>query len=590
MAAGANLCAQRPTPMIPVPDSTQTDSTELVRILRSDYILLSQEEGKSRQFLRGDVVFYHDSSYLYCDSAYFEDNTVTAMGEVVILRNDTTRLFGDSLVYQGDSSVAEIFGDVLMESGSQRLTTRRLSYDMDRETVRYYGTSLLEDERAEIYSQRGVYYRQARLFEVADSVYVYSDSLDVRTDTLRYLTGLKQVLFEAPTDIKMEAGDMYCEDGYYDYGTGYASFERNARFTGQDMDARADTIEYYSRLDSINLIGNAYYVSSDMTADGDFIAYNRQSGDGKVLGDGYMKSNDQTMQGDELIFNTETEEFQSTQRSHYEDVTMSLDADRMAFAQKDTDWGYAYGNVVYKDTINDLAIDTDTLMFRQADGYVRAFGGRPILKLETDIQDTLYICADTLISYEREDSVKELHAFYDVRIFSDDMQGVCDSLSYNDGDSTLRFWRQPMLWMDSTQLSSDTMSLKLADGKADLLEMRENGLIISLEAKPYYQQIRGKYIDGYFAENKLDDVQVDGNAESIYYVRNDEKEFIGLNRSISSKIRIDFDNNEVKKIHWLKQPELKYYPMSKYAHETERLEGFVWKYDLRPAQILDLRL
>ena len=570
-----------------VPGSQQ-DSLTKVRVLKADYILLTKDDGGT-QFLKGDVVFYHDSSFLYCDSARLVNNHVIAMGEVVLLRDDTTRLFGDSLRYNGDSSFAEVFGEVLMEIGQRTLQTQKLTYDMRREVVRYYGKSVLEEDRGKIYSRRGTYRKQSEVFELADSVYIDGDSLQLYSDTLKYLTRTERVLFEAPTTMNLEAGDVYCEDGYFDYKKGFASFQKNARFDNEDTRARADTIEYDTRLDSINLIGNASYVSSDMEAEGAIIAFNRRTGEGSISGFGYMKTETQEIQGEKLSFNTETEVFSSKERIKFESIDFSLDADEMFFASNSTELGYAFGNVIYRDTINDRSIFSDTIYFRESDNYFLAYGGRPIIALEVGPEDTLYICADTLSSYQMLDSTQQLVAHYDVRILGSDLQGICDSLSFNDRDSLMQLWENPVLWLDSTQLTADSMQLRLKDGKADLLEMRKNCLIISLEADPYYQQIKGKSIDGRFRENALDIVDVDGNAESIYYIRNDAQEFIGLNRSVSSKIQIDFDKNTVKEIRWLRQPTLKYHPMAKYNHRGDRLEGFVWRILDRPIEVFDLK-
>ncbi len=570
------------------PVAAPSDTTRRIQVLKADYTRLTKNGG-GEQFLRGDVVFYHDSTFLYCDSALLRDNRVTAMGEVVVLRSDTLKMFGDSLLYDGTERIMTMYGDVLVQTSSRELTTRLLRYDLTTEIMVYAGPSLIADERGDVYSQRGIYRSRSGVFEVADSVVVLSDSLDLYADTLLYLTREERVLFEGPTRIFLEAGEVYCEDGYYDYPSGYASFQRSATMQGDDMSAQADRIDYDARRDSIILTGEAEYTGSDMRASGQEIRYNRTSGDGVILGDGVMDSDGQLMRGDRLVFNTLEESFRSTERTRFASKDFDLDADIMNFQQHSEDPGYAYGDVQYRDTINDLAIDSDTLLFRQQDEYILAYGNRPVLKIAQEPGDTLYICADTLWSRLLEDSSRLLLAYHDVRIYSDDFQGRCDSLSFSDIDSILRFWKAPVLWLDTTQLSADTMSLRLQDGEPDYLYMKRNALLVSLAADPYYQQIRGREIYGAFAQKSLSQVHVIGNAESIYYLQNDDQDYIGVNRSMSAEITMDFVDNQLDRIHWIKQNDLTFSPMEMYQHTSARLDGFHWSYDQRPATVLALR-
>jgi len=569
-------------------ESSTSDTIRRIQVLQADYTRLTKAGG-GEQFLRGDVIFFHDSTFLYCDSALLYDNQVTALGEVVVLKSDTLRMFGDSLIYDGTERLMTMYGDVLVQTGTRELITRVLRYDLDTEVMVYAGQSQITDKRGEVYSQRGIYRSRSGIFEVADSVVVRSDSLDLYADTLLYLTREERVLFAGPTRIHLEAGEVYCEDGYYDYKTGYASFQRSATMQGDEISAQADRIDYDARRDSIILTGDALYRGTDMSASGREIRYNRITGDGLILGDGVMDSDGQVMRGERLVFNTVEETFQSTERTRFASRDFDLDASVMNFQQSSDEPGYAYGNVRYRDTINDLAIDSDTLLFRQTDEFILAYGDRPVLKIAQAPGDTLYICADTLWSRMLKDSSRLLLAYHDVRIYSEDFQGRCDSLSFSDIDSTLRFWIDPVLWLDSTQLSGDTMSLRLEDGEPDYLYMKRNALLISLAAEPYFQQIRGREIYGAFAQKSLSRVHVIGNAESIYYMQNDAEEFIGVNRSMSAEITMDFEDNQLEQIHWIKQNDLTFSPMSMYEHTSSRLQGFHWSYDQRPASVLALR-
>ena len=69
-----------------------------------------------RQVLNGNVVFRHDSSYMYCDSAYFyeQDRSLEAFGNVRMEQGDTLFVYGDYLFYNGNSSMANMRNNVRM--------------------------------------------------------------------------------------------------------------------------------------------------------------------------------------------------------------------------------------------------------------------------------------------------------------------------------------------------------------------------------------------------------------------------------------------------------------------------------------------
>ena len=570
-------------------DSVEQDSLIEIIILESNKAILSAKSDGA-QYLSGNVVAYHDSSFLYCDSAILYANDLVSIGDVVLLRGDSIEVYGDSMRYDGDSAVAEVFGEVVMRIGQREIFTEYLHFDRRNDLVVFSGNSILVDDQGKIYCHRGSYRLDSGIFEVADSVFVDSDSLKVITDTLRYNTKEELVLFEAYTEILLPDAEVTCSDGYFDYGRNFAHLKGDPVFRDNEKEARADIIEYDLRSEEIKLIGNGSYISTDVTARGDLIKYNQETGDGEIIGSGYVNSDGSIMQGEVLKFNSEKEEFESDQRTEYNDDKISLIADRMKYAKEGTGPGYAYGDVIYKDTSSGITILSDSVLFNEATDYVFAYGSRPLMKLEMEPGDTLYLSADTLITEKiGPDSVRYFNTFQNTRFFSEDIQGVCDSLSFNERDSVFEFWGSPVIWLDSTQLKADTIQMVLKNKKADQLILRKNSTIISLLEDPYYQQIKGQDIDGFFKEDKLSLVDVRRNAESIYYMTNDENELMGVNRSICSRIQVMFEENEIDDIAFITNPELKFYPMKRYEHASNRLAGFIWLYYLKPQTINDLR-
>lgn len=187
---------------------------------------------------------------------------------------------------------------------------------------------------------------------------------------------------------------------------------------------------------------------------------------------------------------------------------------------------------------------------------------------------------ETLISDTAETRI--VKAYHDVRIFKSDLQGIADSAYFGFPDSLIRTFGNPIFWSQGSQLSADTVYLQLKNQKIDNLLLQNKAFIVSTELdSSRYHQVKGKKISGFFTNDKLDRVFVDGNAESIYYTVEDNK-FTGMARSISSRIKVLFSDNSMTDVISIRKAATDYYPVLKIPQDKEFLDGFIWKPELRP--------
>jgi hypothetical protein len=163
-----------------------------------------------------------------------------------------------------------------------------------------------------------------------------------------------------------------------------------------------------------------------------------------------------------------------------------------------------------------------------------------------------------------------------------DMQGVCDSLFYSFEDSTFRMYYKPVMWSDNIQMSGDTIFLKIKDRKADKLSIYKAGFIISPSGNKYYDQIKGINIFGYFKENELDHMDVKGNAESLYFGKDDAGKYIGNNKALATDITLYFKAKKIERIVFIQKPEAVFTPMKMLSAEQFKLKDFKWQIDRKP--------
>ena len=180
--------------------------------------------------------------------------------------------------------------------------------------------------------------------------------------------------------------------------------------------------------------------------------------------------------------------------------------------------------------------------------------------------------------------IRILSAFHHVKLFKSDLQGKSDSAFYSTSDSVIRLYVKPIIWTQGSQLSGDTVNLQLKNKKFDNVELFPNAFVVNIEKNDstHFNQSAGKKMRGFFNNDKLERLFIDGNAETIYFSR-DSGKVSGMQRSLSSRIRINFKDSKLTDVTFLAKPEHRYGPLEKFTEDDKILKGFLWKPKERPA-------
>jgi hypothetical protein len=118
--------------------------------------------------------------------------------------------------------------------------------------------------------------------------------------------------------------------------------------------------------------------------------------------------------------------------------------------------------------------------------------------------------------------------------------------------------------------------------KLDSLKVLNNAFIVSKDTLGTgYNQVKGQNLYGKFEDNKLREVDIIKNTEVIYYMRNDQQELIGINKSVSSKINMVLDKNTIETITNYNQIDGDIYPEKDLPENARKLRGFIWRGDER---------
>ena len=189
----------------------------------------------------------------------------------------------------------------------------------------------------------------------------------------------------------------------------------------------------------------------------------------------------------------------------------------------------------------------------------------------------------------KPDSSRYFLAFHHVRIFSDSLQSVCDSLFFSAKDSVFRLYYDPVIWSGHSQITGDTIFLYTKNKKPERLYAFDKGIIVNKTTQGFYNQITGKTINGYFINGAIDYMRVSGSqSESIYYAQDKDSAYLGMNRATGDVIDLYFKKDDLKKVLFVNDIQGKFYPMKQIPEDQKFLKNFIWLDDKRPKSKLEL--
>jgi len=226
----------------------------------SKYLFTTEELGPDIKVLIDSVVFKHENSVMFCDSALFNysNSYFDAYGNIKIIKptkeNDTVYLYGDTLHYSGKLKYAKVRNNVILEKDSLILYTDSLDYDLKQNLGYYFDSGTTINGEDTLRSVFGYYYADDNEFFFKKDVVITNPSFKMYSDTLKHNTKSKVSYFIGPTDIVSDSNYIYCENGWYDHENDISQFNKNAYLKKKEQILKGDSL-YYNRNSGI---GRAY--------------------------------------------------------------------------------------------------------------------------------------------------------------------------------------------------------------------------------------------------------------------------------------------------------------------------------------------
>ncbi len=387
---------------------------------------------------------------------------------------------------------------------------------------------------------------QKKAFATGDAV-MSSPDATLATDTINFNRNTQEVFYNTQGTIVNKDNTLKSKSGRYYVAQKKFQFLTAVTLTNKDYVMKSNHLDYYSNSGHSYLFG-----PSTITSKANYIYtekgfYDTKKNLAHFLTKSYIRYDDRVIKGDSLYYDR-NREFASATR-----------------------------NVKITDSINRGIIKGHYAeLYKKKDSM---FVTKRAVAVNFVENDSVYIHGKKLMVTGKEDN-RIIRAYNNVRFYKVDMSGLCDSIHSSAKTSLTKLIGNPILWNGDNQITGDVMHL-IGDKrtqKIDSLKVLNNTFLVSKDTLGTgYNQVKGQNLFGKFEEGKLHDVDIVKNTEVIYYMRNDAKALIGINKNVSSKINILFDKNEVETITFFQQVDGDIFPESELPENARQLRGLNWR-------------
>jgi len=433
----------------------------------------------------------------------------------------------------------------------------------------------------------------AWFFSASNSIDAYSrihfkqgDTLHLYGDLLHYDGNTR--IAQMRKNVKLVDKDMvlHTEALDFDINKNVGYYTGGGVITNDKNKLKSDLGYYYTHNKDFFFQKNVEIDNPSYTIHGDTMKYNTISRVAWFFGPTHIYSDSSTIYCENGWYNTQTDIAQFNKHSILSTKTQWLAGDSLYYEKKDGH-GRAFMNVMLYDSVQKVILKGQYGEYYQKEGHALLTDSTLMIKILE--KDSMYVHADTL--WSTSDSAaksKTVRAYYRVKIFKNDMQAKCDSLSYSTSDSTLRMNGTPVLWSDENQLTSEVIEIHIDHNRPRRIDLLNTAFITSKEDSGRYNQIRGKKMIGYIdIKGELKKIDVIGNGQTIYYTKDGPK-IIGVNHAESTNLAIYLQKRKVNRITFITKPNATLYPLLQAPPDKLILKGFQWLDEFRPKKIEDI--
>ncbi len=432
---------------------------------------------------------------------------------------------------------------------------------------------------------------KAYFFQKENYIKAFGDVQMVQGDTLflnskyaEYNGQVKQAYATGNVVMRSPESTLVTDTINFDRNTQEAFYNSYGKITNKENTLVSKAGKYYANEKKFKFLTAVTITNPKYTIKSNHLDYYTNSGHSYLFGPSTITSKENYIYTEKGFYDTKKNLAYFKRKSYIKYKDRRIEGDSLYY-DRNREFASATNNVKITDSINKGLIKGH---------YAEIY--RNLKTLKDSIMITKRAVAITLVDNDSmyvhgkkmlitgKPGERIVRAFNNVRFYKTDMSGKCDSIHSDQKTGLTKLIKNPILWNYENQMTGDVMHLigNNKTEKLDSLKVLNNAFIISKDTLGTgYNQVKGQNLYGKFADNKLREVDIIKNTEVIYYMRNDQQELIGINKSVSSKINMILDKNTIETITNFNQIDGDIYPEKELPENARKLRGFIWRGDER---------
>ena len=405
---------------------------------------------------------------------------------------------------------------------------------------------MVQGDTVNMVSEYAEYNGKTKFAFASTNVLLTTPNNRLTTDTLFFDRTKQQAFYRSGGTVKDTASTITSRVGRFFMEQDKFSFIQNVVVTNPEYVINSEQIDFYSET------GHAYlYGPSTITGEASEVYcergfYDTRNDKGHFVKNSTIYYDNRKLQGDSIYFNREN-----------------------SFAS-------ATNNIKVTDTANQSLITGHYAeVFRAKDSVFITKRALASMKQE---QDSIHIHSDTLMITGKPER-RLIKGFYNTRLYKSDMSGKCDSVVVNEYTGLTEMLGEPVVWTGDNQMTGDTIHLlnNVTTNKLDSLKVFQSAFMIQKDSISGFNQVKGKEMFGLFENNEITETNFIKNTETIFYSRNDDGTLIGIDKAISSSIKILFQQKAITDIYYYTDVESILYKEEDFPENARELKGFNWR-------------
>jgi lipopolysaccharide export system protein LptA len=438
-------------------------------------------------------------------------------------------------------------------------------------------------------------YNDKNCIDAYGNVHIVSGGNNIYGDTLKYNGDSK--IAELLVNVKMVDKQMTLTTNHliYDLNTDVGNYNTGGKIVDKKNTLTSRKGYYFSKKKEFFFKDTVVLVNKEYTMRSDTLMYNTQTDVSYFYGPTTIVSKENNIYCENGWYDTKKDISQFNQNAVFENKEQTLKGDSLYY-DRINGIGKAFKNVYIKDSAQKVVLTGEYALYFEKKGNTLITDHAMLTKIMD--KDSLFLHADTLRAiFDSTKTNKTLFAYNKAKFFKTDMQGMSDSIVYIYKDSIINLYKSPVLWTGANQLTADTIKIFLGNNEIKQMNLYSSSFIISRDDTSGYtiakdkkaivdslkfNQVKGKNIIGYFVKNELKRINVYGNGETIYVLKESSGASIGINKAESTDMKILLDENKIQKITFISQPVAVLYPEKDLLVKERFLKDFKWYSDYRP--------